>query len=211
VTTPKQWTRSWLPTLTVVSLLGAMVAGFVWLSGVGLALAAVSGHEAGRASDSAVADALTHVRLRADLLEKLGWDALAIDVDVHGSSVVLSGRVHKRSTEELSEEVALSVPGVKKVDDDVEVIKDDNGTRPVARGVEHAEREVGDALLEARVKGRLLEEIGREAFRVEVEATDGVVSLRGTVPSREQREIALRTARRTTGVVKVIDLIRERA
>jgi osmotically-inducible protein OsmY len=161
--------------------------------------------------ESVFNDAVTHVKLRTELLTKLGWDALHIDVDVHGPKVVLSGTVKKRSTQELAKEVALAVPGVVDVSDDVKVEQESPAATSVGRAADHADQEVRDALLEMRVKGRLLEEIGAEAMHVEVEASNGVVSLRGTVPTNDQRNIALRTARRTKGVSKVIDLIRERS
>ena len=51
----------------------------------------------------------------------------------------------------------------------------------MARAVDKAGNRVADALLEARVKTRLLEELGRPRFDVEVEAADQTVVLRGTV------------------------------
>ncbi len=159
--------------------------------------------------ESALDDAVTHVKIRTELLTKLGWDALHIEVDVHGPKVVLSGTVKNRSTQELAKEVALAVPGVADVSDNVQVEQESPAATSVGRAVDHADQEVRDALLEMRVKGRLLEEIGAEAMHVEVEASNGVVSLRGTVPTDDQRDLALRTAKRTKGVSKVINLIRE--
>jgi osmotically-inducible protein OsmY len=37
---------------------------------------------------------------------------------------------------------------------------------------------------------------------------DGVVSLRGTLPDRQRREIAVKAAKDTKGVRKVVDLIK---
>lgn len=193
-----------------VALAATMVAGAAWLAGSRGVLAA--GREStttAAAHDNAFEDEVTHVKVRAKLLTKLGWDALHIDVDVHGPDVVLSGTVEKRPTQELAKEVTLAVPGVKEVRDDIRVESGPSREGAVTRTADHAKRELRDALLETRVKGRLLEEIGREAMHVEVEASNGVVSLRGTVPTEDQRDVAVRTARRTKGVTKVIDLIRE--
>ena len=41
-----------------------------------------------------------------------------------------------------------------------------------------------------------------------LEATDGVVSLRGTVPDANRKKLALDTAGKTEGVKRVIDLIK---
>jgi hyperosmotically inducible protein len=203
-------TRTAFGRMAGTALAAATLAGAGWIVGSAPALAA--GRDSRNASathESGFDDAVTHVKVRTELLTKLGWDALHIDVDVHGSDVVLSGTVKKRSTQELAKEVVLAVPGVENVSDNVHVEKESPAETPTGRAVDHADQEVRDALLEMRVKGRLLEEIGREAMHVEVEASNGVVSLRGTVPTDDQRDTALRTARRTKGVTKVINLIRE--
>jgi osmotically-inducible protein OsmY len=109
--------------------------------------------------------------------------------------------VSKRSTAELAEEVARSVEGVSKVDNRLAVVEGSQASGNV-------ENEANDSLLESRVKMALASEIGRHAWNVEVEATDGVVSLRGTVPDRERREIAVKAAKGTKGVRKVVDLIK---
>ena len=146
--------------------------------------------------------ALTELKVKAALLEKLGTDALGIKVAVVGDKVTLTGAVSKRSTEELAEEVARSVEGVKKVDNRLEVV----ASGGQAGG--NVEAEANDSLLESKVKMALASEIGRHAWNVEVEATDGVVSLRGTVPDAQRREIAVKTARDTKGVRKVVDLLK---
>jgi hyperosmotically inducible periplasmic protein len=202
--------RTTLRRLGGVALAGAVLSGAAWLSGGGTAFAAGSGTTSTSGTqDSAFEDAVTHVKVRTELLTKLGWDALHIDVDVHGPKVLLSGTVQKRSTQKLAEEVTKAVPGVSHVSDDIKVASGPSSAGPVAKTVDHAEREVRDALLETRVKGRLLEEIGREAMHVEVEASGGVVSLRGKVPTEDQHDVAVKTARQTKGVTKVVDLIRE--
>ena len=202
--------RTTLRRLGGVALAGTVLSGAAWLCGCPTALAADSDATTASAThESAFEDAVTHVKVRTELLTKLGWDALHIDVDVHGPKVVLSGTVKNRSTQELAKEVALAVPGVANVSDNVQVEQESPAATPVGRAVDHADQEVRDALLEMRVKGRLLDEIGGEAMHVEVEASNGVVSLRGTVPTDDQRDTALRTARRTKGVTKVINLIHE--
>ena len=133
-------------------------------------------------------EALTELKVKAALLEKLGTDALGITVAVVGDKVTLTGAVSKRSTGELAEEVARTVEG--------------------AQASGNVEAEANDSLLESKVKMALAKEIGRHAWKVEVEATDGVVSLRGTVPDAQRREIAVKTAEETKGVRKVVDLLK---
>jgi osmotically-inducible protein OsmY len=158
------------------------------------------------AGDSDVAEARTEADVRLALLDKLGWDALDVKVEVTGGTVRLEGEVEKRATQELAEEVALSVSGVNKVDNRLTMPSASTGT-PVGQAVGSAEKEVNDAALELRVGKNLLGEIGRYAFDLEIESTDGIVSLRGTLPDRERKTLALRAAGNTTGVKKVIDLL----
>jgi osmotically-inducible protein OsmY len=156
-----------------------------------------------------VEDASLATDVRLALIDKLGFDALSITVDTAGGSVFLTGGVEKRATQELAEEVARSVPGVSKVDNRLS-LKGGSAETPVEHAVSSTELEVQDAALELRVGKNLLGEIGRHALSLEVESTDGVVSVRGRVPDRQRKELALQAAQGTPGVKKVIDLIEVR-
>lgn len=147
-------------------------------------------------------DAVTNVKVRALLLDKLGVDALGIHIEVDRGQVKLTGKVEKKSTQELAKEVTLSVKGVHQVDNQIMV-----GPSKSTKAVDKAKSELKDAVLEARVKGRLLDQVGANAMKVEVEASNGVVSLRGTVSSDSVRSTALKTTEATKGVKKVVDLI----
>ncbi|HPS78742.1 MAG TPA: BON domain-containing protein, partial [Thermoanaerobaculaceae bacterium] len=67
---------------------------------------------------------------------------------------------------------------------------------------------VADALLETRVKAKLLDQMGRPGFAIEVEATDGILSLSGQVADDDRRALAARIAREVSGVREVHDLLR---
>ncbi|HSN89425.1 MAG TPA: BON domain-containing protein [Thermoanaerobaculia bacterium] len=165
---------------------------------------------AGPDEDRDVAEAGLAADVRLALLDKLGWDALDVKVDVDGGEARLTGEVDKRTTQELAEEVALSVQGVERVDNRLRLKPQSAPETRVDHAVSNTEREVNDAALEMRVGKNLLAEIGRYALDLEVEVTDGVASVRGTVPDRERKSLALKAAERTSGVKKVIDLIEVR-
>ena len=154
-----------------------------------------------------VSDARLETEVRLTLLEKLGEDGLGVTVEASGGRVSLIGAVDKRTTQELAEEVAKSVPGVQSVDNRLASLEEQPLATPVGKAVGHAEREVNDAVLEMRIGRNLLGEIGRYALDLEIEATDGVVSLRGTLPDRERKSLALKAARGTSGVNQVVDLL----
>lgn len=162
------------------------------------------------ATDRSISDASLQADVYVALLEKLGRDGLPIDVSVYDGRVILTGNVGQRSTQELAEEVVLSVPGVRSVDNRVAAPSGSAAQTVPGQAADHVDLEVQDATLEARVKKNLLAEVGRYAFDLEVEASGGVVSLRGTLPDQERKTIALRAAEKTSGVEKVIDLLRVR-
>jgi len=157
-----------------------------------------------------LSDGLLELKVKTSLLEKLGASAMGIEVTAENGEVTLGGTVDEKSAQELAEEVAEALDGVRSVDNDIRLEKDGDSEHPAGDAVGHAENEVKDAALETKVKTRLVGELGRHAFRIEVEASNGVVSLRGVVPDENRRKLALETARKTKGVDRVIDLLKKK-
>src|SRR5215204_6997895 len=93
-------------------LLASLLAGSLLSSCAATAPGTARGGWAGEEENVEDASLATDIRLA--LIEKLGFDALSINVDTAGGSVFLTGGVEKRATQELAEEVARSVPGVSK-------------------------------------------------------------------------------------------------
>lgn len=176
-------------------------ATLVVLSSVPLAPALAIPPPDRRSLSEEAADTLKALSLKLKLLDRLGADALGIRVSVTGDHALLSGNVAKKASQELAKEVALSVDGIRKVESRI------FETAP-AGGLVDAAGEVRDATLESRVKLALLSDLGKEAVRIEVEATDGVVSLRGMLEQRALAKVAVQRARAVPGVVKVVDLLR---
>ncbi len=150
--------------------------------------------------ETEVSEALNATSVRAKLIEKLGVDALRIKVSVSGETATLTGEVAKSPSQGLAEQVALSVEGIKKVDNKV-TVKDASG--PVAA----SEASVKNVALELKVKSILLAEIGKNALKIEVEVVDGVVSLRGKLDNPDVSRAAIEKTRSIHGVKKVINLL----
>ncbi|MEM6792443.1 MAG: BON domain-containing protein [Acidobacteriota bacterium] len=153
-----------------------------------------------------VKDAATELQVKTALLSKIGWDMIDTDVEAEGDHVFLLGEAESKANRELAKEVALSIEGVEKVTNELKVI-DSPTDAPVGEGVAKAELEVKDAILESRVKAALIGEMGRRAFDIEVEASEGQVSLRGQLDEDRHEKLALETAQGISGVERVIDLI----
>jgi osmotically-inducible protein OsmY len=170
-------------------------------------VAARTGQET-TAQTSQDAAAALEQKVAAMLVNKLGPDATTIRVVVEkGSKVMLIGTATRRSTQELAKEVALFVPGVEKVRNKVEFVPPPEGNI-AEQAVETTGEETSDSALETSVKYQLQREIGKTTWKIEVEAVEGVVSLRGTVPDQARYDIALKTAKSVNGVKQVIDLLR---
>jgi osmotically-inducible protein OsmY len=60
----------------------------------------------------------------------------------------------------------------------------------------------------ARRRRRWTFAVAAVAFAIEVEATDGIVTLSGTAPDQTRRELARDIAGKTKGVVELHDLLR---
>ncbi|HVR98523.1 MAG TPA: BON domain-containing protein [Thermoanaerobaculia bacterium] len=166
-------------------------------------LAAAVGGAAAQSQGEADPTLLKEIEIRDSLLEKVGNDAVGIRVTVDGKKAILTGKVPTRAAQELSEEVALNVEGIKSVDNRLKVVPPGGETTD-----QTLEQEMADARLETKVKRHLYSEIGKRARHIEVEVTDGIVSLRGEVPDESRKQLALDTAGKTEGVKQVIDLLR---
>ncbi len=143
------------------------------------------------------------VEMEAALVAHLGTDAGSIRVALVDDEVVLAGRVQSRVTQELAKEVALSLDGVTRVSNRIEAALDPKLTEGLAL------LEGKDAELEIHVKRALVRDAGDAVARaLEVEAVEGVVSLRGTAPDATSQTRALEVAAKVPGVVRLLDLTR---
>ncbi|MGE5346261.1 MAG: BON domain-containing protein, partial [Acidithiobacillales bacterium] len=135
------------------------------------------------------------------LVEKLGDDAKTIKVAIVENKVVLVGEVQGRDTQELAEEVALSVPGVTKVDNQIKT--------PAEKSLfgGKVKDESADNSLEGAVDKALKKELGGHFKNLKVEAVAGSVLVRGTLPDEARLKIARETAKGVPGVKRVIDLL----
>ena len=147
-------------------------------------------------------NAKTEKTIAALLVDKLGKDAEPIKVSAIGDKVTLTGQVTQKSTQEIAQEVALSVEGVDKVDNQVKV-KDEKG---LFHG--KAKKEAADSKLENAVEKKVKAEIGAHYKTISIECTEGFCSIRGSVPDQARKDLALKTAASVEGVKKVVDLLK---
>ena len=120
-----------------------------------------------------------------------------IDVEVENGTAVLTGEVESDVDRDLAEQVAMSVDGVQKVDNQLTVDVD-------AERNEHNDKSMSqrfdNATTTASVKSRLLWNSNTEGLDINVTTMNGVVTLEGTAQSEEAKELAERLAANTDGV-----------
>jgi len=106
--------------------------------------------------------------------------------------VTLTGSVHEESHKSLARDTVAELPGVKKVDNQLEV-----------KGEGSAEN--SDIWLAMKVKTTLLFHRNVNAVKTEVSVKDAVVTLRGDATSEAQKELTTEYAKDVTGVKDVMN------
>lgn len=156
----------------------------------------------------AFADPVQDARLEGALQTALSLnrmlDLFRIDVEVNGKQARLSGEVENDVERQLAEQVALATRGIDRVDNQLRV-----NAQLVERPLElraYAQR-LEDATLAAVIRARLLWSRTTENAPIDVQSSEGVVTLRGKVDSAEAKELAGVVARTTDGVQLVNNLV----
>jgi len=154
------------------------------------------------------ADQVDDARLEGSLQTALALNRILnpfrIEVEVDGQRARLSGEVENEVERQLAEHVALATRGIEQVDNQLKV-----NAELVERPLElraYAQR-LEDATLAAVIRARLLWSRTTEKAPIEVQSSDGVVTLRGRVDSVEAKELAGVVARTTDGVHLVNNLV----
>jgi osmotically-inducible protein OsmY len=104
--------------------------------------------------------------------------------------VTLTGSVSEESHKSLAQETVANLPGVKSVDNRLEV----KGERPA---------ENSDTWVHMKVKTALLYHRSVSGFKSEVNVKDGIVTLRGEATSQAQKDLTTEYAKDVEGVKEV--------
>ena len=113
-----------------------------------------------------------------------------IKIQSKNGAVTLTGIVSEEYHKSLAQETMAGLPGVKSVDNRLEV----KGSPPTANS---------DAWLRDKVKVTLLFHRSVSAGKTEVDVKDGIVTLRGNAESQAQKELTTEYARDVEGVNNV--------
>ncbi len=113
-----------------------------------------------------------------------------IKINSKDGIVSLTGTVSEESHKSLAQETVASLPGVKRVDNRLEL----KGVPPISNS---------DAWVRDKVKATLLLHPSVSAGNTEVDFKDGIVTLRGNATSQAQKELTTEYARDVEGVKEV--------
>ena len=113
-----------------------------------------------------------------------------INISSKDGAVTLSGDVYNEAHKPMAQDVAEALPGVKSVDNRIEV----KGDRPT---------ENSDAWISMKVKTALVFHRNVNAHKTEVYVKDGIVTLKGEAASHAQKELTTEFAKDVEGVKSV--------
>jgi osmotically-inducible protein OsmY len=119
--------------------------------------------------------------------------------------VTLTGTVDTAAARTRAAQLARETDGVRNVVDNLVVrpaVPDMSST------VDNATGAITDAGLTSAVKTKLLADTSVSGLAINVDTSNGVVTLTGTVPTAAAKERALQLARETSGVKSVTDQLK---
>lgn len=128
-----------------------------------------------------------------------------IKVKTFRSTVTLEGFIYSEAQKELAEKVARDVEGVVKVDNNLAIQAPGQGEGK--EGARPWRERLDDTWIEAQVKSSLLLNRNIEGLKIDVEVKEGVVTLKGQVPTGAHRDLAEKIAEGVKGVKEVKNLL----
>ncbi len=130
----------------------------------------------------------------------LGDDAKTVKVSIANGQATLSGAVALRSTRRIAPEIALTLPGIGSVDNQITV--------PERQKLESMYMDAVDAALESNVEQLLLRSVGPGVVsQLHLVAMEGIVSVRGQVADPEIHRRIVEVVGNMDDVRKIVDLL----
>lgn len=152
--------------------------------------------------EQSLSDANKEGRIWASFALNRHLNPFEFDIAVSGETATINGTVDESIDKDLAEQVALGVSGIKKVVNNVKV-DPDWAPKPRPSGERSFGQAAEDATITATVKSKLLWSEHTDGLDINVDTNNGIVTLRGKVPTAEGKDLAGRYAGNTSGVRKV--------
>lgn len=127
-----------------------------------------------------------------------------IEVQSVNGTVILTGTANADETRRAAEALASQVEGVTRVENRIATPSTRNTVKEDAsRAAEKGEQVASDSWITTKVKSSLLSDSLTEGMNISVKTVKGVVTLSGSVDSKEKYERALQIAQKIEGVKSV--------
>ena len=168
---------------------------FLLATGLVLAFAGLilSGCATNRSAGRQASDAGITAKITAKFAADPEINPFNIDVDTLDGVVRLSGTVEDDATRREAVKLANQTDGVRRVVNDVTIGHETFGER------------LDDAVITSRIEAKLTADDHLNPLNIDVDTSEGVVTLSGRVASQANRERAERIARDTKGVERVVN------
>lgn len=138
-------------------------------------------------------DAMISLEVKLGLIADGRTSGFATDVDTRDGVVTLSGKVDAEQSRAAADEVARKVDGVRSVNNQLQVVPDAK-----RKEVDATDEKITDAIEKAMETDPALTDVGLSA-----NSNNGVITLDGTVETREQLLKAAEAIRKVPGVRSV--------
>lgn len=147
-----------------------------------------------------VGDATITASVKSMLLWNTHTDGLDIHVDTNNGKVTLTGTAATSAEKDLAGRIARDTNGVMGVNNEIAVSGKPSTT---AKSTAQAEQAMSDSWITSKVRSSLMFTRGVSSFNITVTTLDGVVTLKGSLDSTAERELAVRVTKDIRGVKRV--------
>jgi osmotically-inducible protein OsmY len=141
-------------------------------------------------------DGLMAAKIRAQVVAVDVDAATHLGVHVHDGNVVITGIVRSSSERSKIDNSVRKMNGVQQLHDEIRI---DSKAQSFSGG---------DFALAAHATGTLAAQIGINAANIRVSAENGVITLRGNLPSASIKTTAVESVEHLDGVKRVVDELR---
>lgn len=143
-------------------------------------------------------------KLETALLVNRHLNNFTIDSEVLDGKATLTGSVESDIDRELAEQVALSIEGIKSVDNRLKVDKENSKSKSSADANSRSfSQKLDDMTTTAAVKSKLLANQNTHGMAINVDTHNNTVMLTGDVSTSEESKLAEKIAGNTDGVRNV--------
>lgn len=142
--------------------------------------------------------------LTATVKSKLLWNAstqaLSISVETADGVVTLKGQAQTADAKQLAGTLAKNTQGVYEVNNLISLGISETSSTTAERPGDKPQEALADAWITEKVKASLVLSRNLDGLSIDVETRNGMVNLKGTVVSSEQKTHAVEVARNVRGV-----------